>query len=68
MGFFAPLFRAWWAPAQVMGTFGGLLGGVVADFLARRCGLHGRPLSAQFTVAVGIPLTHGTNVAHYPIC
>ncbi|CAJ1361359.1 unnamed protein product [Effrenium voratum] len=42
----------------VMGTFGGLLGGVVADFLARRCGLHGRPLSAQFTVAVGIPLMY----------
>eukprot|EP00931_Biecheleriopsis_adriatica_P088469 TRINITY_DN62781_c0_g1_i1.p1 TRINITY_DN62781_c0_g1~~TRINITY_DN62781_c0_g1_i1.p1 ORF type:complete len:609 (-),score=126.05 TRINITY_DN62781_c0_g1_i1:106-1686(-) len=40
----------------VMGIFGNLLGGIVADALARRLGYHGRPLSAQITVAIGIPL------------
>jgi len=41
---------------EVMATFGSLLGGLVADALAKRLGLHGRPLSAQITVAIGIPL------------
>eukprot|EP00933_Yihiella_yeosuensis_P059215 TRINITY_DN601_c0_g1_i4.p1 TRINITY_DN601_c0_g1~~TRINITY_DN601_c0_g1_i4.p1 ORF type:complete len:526 (+),score=108.53 TRINITY_DN601_c0_g1_i4:87-1664(+) len=40
----------------VAGVFGNLLGGLVADSLARRFGYHGRPLSAQITVAIGIPL------------
>merc|ERR1719210_2897784 len=40
----------------VMGAFGNLLGGLVADRLARHFGLHGRPLNAQITVSVGIPL------------
>jgi MFS family permease len=40
----------------VVGIFGNLLGGIVADALARRFGYHGRPLNAQFTVAVGLPL------------
>ncbi|CAE8734065.1 unnamed protein product [Polarella glacialis] len=40
----------------VMGMFGNILGGLVADSLARRLGYHGRPLSAQITVAIGIPL------------
>eukprot|EP00931_Biecheleriopsis_adriatica_P056761 TRINITY_DN3365_c0_g1_i3.p1 TRINITY_DN3365_c0_g1~~TRINITY_DN3365_c0_g1_i3.p1 ORF type:complete len:500 (+),score=99.49 TRINITY_DN3365_c0_g1_i3:47-1546(+) len=40
----------------VMGIFGNILGGLVADALARRLGYHGRPLSAQITVAIGIPL------------
>mmetsp|Transcript_18304 Transcript_18304/g.51774 ORF Transcript_18304/g.51774 Transcript_18304/m.51774 type:complete len:527 (+) Transcript_18304:69-1649(+) len=40
----------------VAGAFGNLLGGYIADFLARRFGFHGRPLSAQITVALGIPL------------
>merc|ERR1711957_99305 len=40
----------------VVGIFGNTLGGFVADALARRVGHHGRPLSAQFTVAVGLPL------------
>lgn len=40
----------------VMGIFGNILGGLVADALARRFGYHGRPLSAQITVAIGIPL------------
>ena len=42
-----------------MATFGSLLGGLVADALAKRLGLHGRPLSAQITVAIGIPLKLG---------
>ena len=41
-----------------MATFGSLLGGIVADALARRLGLCGRPLCAQITVAVGIPLMY----------
>jgi len=40
----------------VVGVFGNTLGGIVADALARRFGYHGRPLNAQFTVAVGLPL------------
>merc|ERR1712048_323116 len=40
----------------VVGIFGNTLGGFVADALARRFGYHGRPLNAQFTVAVGLPL------------
>ena len=59
-----PSFRTWflgpWNPpyqtSEVMATFGSLLGGLVADALAKRLGLHGRPLSAQITVAIGIPL------------
>jgi len=40
----------------IVGIFGNALGGLVADALARRFGYHGRPLNAQFTVAVGMPL------------
>merc|ERR1719215_2465662 len=40
----------------VVGIFGNALRGYVADALARRYGYHGRPLNAQFTVAVGMPL------------
>mmetsp|Transcript_32073 Transcript_32073/g.102039 ORF Transcript_32073/g.102039 Transcript_32073/m.102039 type:complete len:521 (-) Transcript_32073:488-2050(-) len=40
----------------VTGAFGNLLGGLVADALARRFGLHGRPLNAQITVSVGLPV------------
>merc|ERR1719210_66596 len=40
----------------VMGAFGNLLGGLVADRLARHFGLHGRPLNAQITVSMGLPL------------
>ncbi|CAJ1328562.1 unnamed protein product, partial [Effrenium voratum] len=42
----------------VVGVFGNLLGGVIADALARRLGYHGRPLSAQLSVAMGIPLVY----------
>jgi len=40
----------------ITGAFGNVIGGLVADYLARRFLLHGRPLSAQITVACGTPL------------
>ncbi|CAK9029889.1 unnamed protein product [Durusdinium trenchii] len=49
----------------VMATFGSILGGLVADFLAKRLGLHGRPLSAQITVAIGIPLENQKLSTHW---
>ena len=36
-----------------MGVFGNLLGGVIADALARRLGYHGRPLSARGPKSMG---------------
>jgi len=42
----------------ITGALGNILGGLVADFLAVRLLLHGRPLSAQITVACGIPLIY----------
>lgn len=50
----------------VVGIFGNMLGGIVADALARRFGYHGRPLNAQFTVAVGLPLIYIMFVAIAP--
>jgi len=40
------------------GAAGNILGGLVADALAFRYLLHGRPLSAQITVACGIPVIY----------
>ena len=40
------------------GILGAPLGGFMADLLARRLGHHGRPLNAQITVAIGIPLMY----------
>mmetsp|Transcript_81829 Transcript_81829/g.205909 ORF Transcript_81829/g.205909 Transcript_81829/m.205909 type:complete len:512 (-) Transcript_81829:688-2223(-) len=42
----------------VAGIFGNVLGGMVSDVLTRRLGLHGRPLPAQISVVVGIPLNY----------
>jgi len=42
----------------VTGAAGNIIGGMVADGLARRFHLHGRPLSAQLTVAFGVPLMY----------
>merc|ERR1712060_948823 len=42
----------------ITGAAGNIIGGMVADFLALRFLLHGRPLSAQITVACGIPLIY----------
>eukprot|EP00438_Fugacium_kawagutii_P027870 Skav203268 [mRNA] locus=scaffold2987:93412:96144:+ [translate_table: standard] len=44
------------AEGTVAGVFGNSIGGMIADCLARRFGYHGRPLSAQITVAIGIPM------------
>jgi len=46
------------AESTVAGMLGNLLGGMVADALSRRFGLHGRPLNAQITVAIGIPIIY----------
>eukprot|EP00440_Ansanella_granifera_P051568 gb/GFBE01055907.1/.p1 GENE.gb/GFBE01055907.1/~~gb/GFBE01055907.1/.p1 ORF type:complete len:521 (+),score=106.98 gb/GFBE01055907.1/:1-1563(+) len=46
------------AEGTFMGIFGNVIGGLIADCLARRLGYHGRPLSAQITVAIGIPLIY----------
>jgi len=42
----------------ITGAAGNVLGGLIADGLAKRLHLHGRPLSAQITVAFGIPLIY----------
>merc|ERR1712038_170570 len=42
----------------VWGILGTMIGGYVADCLAGRYGLHGRPLNAQLTVALGVPLMY----------
>jgi MFS family permease len=39
-----------------VGICGNILGGYVADALARQLGYHGRPLSAQISVMIGLPL------------
>eukprot|EP00434_Breviolum_minutum_P007300 symbB.v1.2.006444.t1/scaffold384.1/size215671/17 len=44
------------AEGTVAGVFGNSIGGMIADCLARRFGYHGRPLSAQITVAIGLPM------------
>mmetsp|Transcript_35255 Transcript_35255/g.75084 ORF Transcript_35255/g.75084 Transcript_35255/m.75084 type:complete len:534 (-) Transcript_35255:199-1800(-) len=44
----------------ITGAFGNVIGGLVSDGLSKRLGLHGRPLSAQITVALGIPLIYLT--------
>jgi len=42
----------------ITGAVGNIVGGVVSDLLAWRFLLHGRPLSAQITVACGLPLIY----------
>mmetsp|Transcript_94513 Transcript_94513/g.246614 ORF Transcript_94513/g.246614 Transcript_94513/m.246614 type:complete len:534 (-) Transcript_94513:431-2032(-) len=42
----------------ITGAVGNVIGGLVADGLAARFKLHGRPLSAQLTVAMGVPLIY----------
>ena len=48
----------WASEGTWVGIFGNILGGVVADCLAKRLGYHGRPLSAQISVGIGIPLIY----------
>merc|ERR1712032_90350 len=40
----------------IFAVLGGLLGGIVSDFLYRKIGCRGRPLTAMLTVAMGVPL------------
>ena len=42
----------------VVAVFGSILGGIIADFLAPHFGYHGRPLSAQISVALAIALIY----------
>ncbi|CAE8728242.1 unnamed protein product [Polarella glacialis] len=49
------------ALGQTAGAFGALFGGVLADFVTRRwLPLHGRPLIAQVSVLMGIPIAYLT--------
>jgi len=42
--------------AQIAGSFGGIIGGVVGDGMSRCSPNHGRPLTAQISVLAGIPI------------
>jgi len=44
--------------SPLAGAVGNVIGGYVSDALTRCLGLHGRPLNAQLTVAMGIPLIY----------
>merc|ERR1712176_1481855 len=46
----------WLSAPGLFGVVGGFLGGVVSDFLCKRIGVRGRPLTAMLTVASGVPL------------
>merc|ERR1719159_2172121 len=46
----------WLSAPGLFGVVGGFLGGIVSDFLAKKMGLRGRPLTAMLTVAMGVPL------------
>merc|ERR1712083_790980 len=46
----------WLSAPGLFGVVGGFLGGVVSDFLVKRIGVRGRPLTAMLTVASGVPL------------
>lgn len=42
--------------STLCGAFGNILGGYVSDGLSRRFGLYGRPLNAQVTVSIALPM------------
>merc|ERR1711933_286262 len=46
----------WLSAPGLFGVVGGFLGGIVSDFLAKKMGPQGRPLTAMLTVAMGVPL------------
>merc|ERR1712190_510868 len=46
----------WLSAPGLFGVVGGFLGGIVSDYLAKKIGLRGRPLTAMLTVAMGVPL------------
>jgi len=46
----------WLSAPGLFGVVGGFLGGIVSDFLTKKMGPRGRPLTAMLTVAMGVPL------------
>eukprot|EP00928_Gymnodinium_smaydae_P097990 TRINITY_DN9007_c0_g1_i2.p1 TRINITY_DN9007_c0_g1~~TRINITY_DN9007_c0_g1_i2.p1 ORF type:complete len:473 (+),score=28.42 TRINITY_DN9007_c0_g1_i2:491-1909(+) len=50
----------------ISGALGNLAGGLIADRFAICLGLHGRPLVAQVTVALGIPIMYAVFVGISP--
>merc|ERR1712014_436108 len=46
----------WLSAPGLFGVVDGFLGGIVSDFLAKKIGLRGRPLTAMLTVGMGVPL------------
>jgi MFS family permease len=46
----------WLSAPGLFGVVGGFLGGMVSDFLTKKIGPRGRPLTAMLTVAMGVPL------------
>eukprot|EP00405_Crypthecodinium_cohnii_P016991 CAMPEP_0206447122 /NCGR_PEP_ID=MMETSP0324_2-20121206/16584_1 /ASSEMBLY_ACC=CAM_ASM_000836 /TAXON_ID=2866 /ORGANISM="Crypthecodinium cohnii, Strain Seligo" /LENGTH=560 /DNA_ID=CAMNT_0053915805 /DNA_START=66 /DNA_END=1748 /DNA_ORIENTATION=+ len=42
----------------ITAAIGNMIGGLISDALSQRLGLHGRPLSAQLSVAMGVPLIY----------
>lgn len=46
----------WLSAPGLFGVLGGFLGGIVSDYLAKKIGPRGRPLTAMLTVAMGVPL------------
>merc|ERR1712060_987430 len=48
----------WLSAPGLFGVMGGFLGGAVSDFLYKKMGPRGRPLTAMLTVAMGVPLQY----------
>merc|ERR1711972_700266 len=46
----------WLSAPGIFGVVGGFIGGVVSDFLCKKMGPRGRPLTAMLTVGMGVPL------------
>lgn len=54
------------ACSQASGAFGGMLGGVIGDRLAKYWPMHGRPLTAQISVMAGLPVAYLTFMVDPP--
>merc|ERR1711972_393779 len=46
----------WLNAPGLFGVVGGFLGGIISDFLYKKMGPRGCPLTAMLTVAIGVPL------------
>merc|ERR1712050_784496 len=55
---FATWTLFWLSAPGLFGAVGGFLGGVISDFLYKKMGPRGRPLTAMLTVAMGVPLQY----------